>query len=138
MGQKTHQAVAIQLTAVKQRRNNKSYQDKTLESAKITIPIGTSQSGRIDCRHIANQLVVVKKSVDITKHTLLSSAYEHEQRDSANKTIVIVTDKLVSAINCPIEDGIVPLSWLLLRYLLISQSTHCCYQDTNTNRETAR
>ena len=122
----------------------------------ITIPIETNQRGRIDCRHIATQLVVVEASVDLTKqmllsaheheyrdsaqrgncnrhsqvlqrsqlsdrgrdratqlveleasvhytkHTLLSSAQEHEQKDSANETIVIVTDKLVSAVNCPI------------------------------------
>ena len=55
---------------------------------------------------------------------MLLSAHEHEQRDSANETIVIVTDKYWSAVNCPIKDGIVPVSWLLLRALLNSQSTH--------------
>ena len=64
-------------------------------------------------RDRANQLVALEQSVYFTKHTLLLSAHEHEQRDSANETIVIVTDKLVSAVNCPIEDGIVPISWLL-------------------------
>ena len=73
-------------------------------------------------RDRANQLVVVKKSVDFTKHTLLSSAYEHEQRDSANETIVIVTDKNWSAVNCPIKVEIVPVNWLLSRALLISQT----------------
>ena len=62
-----------------------------------------SDKGR-DC---AIQLVVAEVSVDFTKHTLLSSAYKHEQRDS---TIVIVTDKNWTAVNCPIEDGIVPFS----------------------------
>ena len=78
---------------------------------KITIPKGTIQSGRIDCRHIANQLVVVEISVDFTKHALLLSSHEHEQRDKTNEIIVIVTDKAVSAVNCPIKDGIVPFSW---------------------------
>ena len=52
------------------------------------------------------------ESVDFTKHTLLLS-HEHEQRDSANETIVIVTDKYWSAVNCPIKDDIVPISELL-------------------------
>ena len=55
------------------------------------------------------QLVVVEVSVDFTKHTLLSSAHEHEQKDR----IVIDTHKICSAVNCFIEDGIVPFSWLL-------------------------
>ena len=63
-------------------------------------------------RDRAIQLVVAKASVDFTKHTLLLS-HEHEQRDSANERIVIVTDKLLSVVNCPINDEIVPLSWLL-------------------------
>ena len=61
----------------------------------------------------AIQLVVVEVSVDFTRHTLLSSANEYEQSKSANEIIVIVTYKLVSAVNCPIKDGIVPLSELL-------------------------
>ena len=44
-------------------------------------------------RDRAIQLVDMKVSVDITKHTLLPSAHEHGQRDSANETIEIVTDK---------------------------------------------
>ena len=64
-------------------------------------------------RNRANQLVDLKASVDFTKHTLLSSAHEHEQRDSANETIAIVTDKYWSAVNCPINVEIVPFSWLL-------------------------
>ena len=63
-------------------------------------------------RDRAIQLVVKEVSVDFTKHTLLSSAHEHEQRDSANETIVIVTDNCVSAVNCPIEVEIVPVSRL--------------------------
>ena len=80
----------------------------------------------------------MEDSVDFTNHTLLLLARKHEQRDSANETIVIVTHKTWSAVNCPIEDGIVPISWLSLRYLSISQSTHCCHQHTNGNRETAQ
>ena len=34
-------------------------------------------------RDRANQLVVVDGSVDFTKHTLLFSVHEHEQKDSA-------------------------------------------------------
>ena len=64
-------------------------------------------------RNRAIQLVGVKVSVDLTKHKLLSSAHEREQRDSAHETIAIVTDNCWSAVNCPIEVGIVPLSWLL-------------------------
>ena len=60
----------------------------------------------------ASQLVVVEVSDDFTKHTLLSSAHKCEHRDCANERIVIVTDKLWSAVNCPIKDGIVPVSWL--------------------------
>ena len=77
-------------------------------------------------RDRASQLVVGEISVDFTKHTLLSSA--------PNERIVIVTDKYCSAVNRPIKVGIVPLSWLSLRYLSISQSTHSCYQHTNTNK----
>ena len=89
-------------------------------------------------RERATQLVAAEVSVDVTKQTLLLSAHEHKQRDSANKTIEIVTDKYCSAVNCPIKDVIAPFSWLLLRYLSIKQSTHCCYQNTNTNKETAQ
>ena len=64
-------------------------------------------------RNRAIQLVVVEVSVDFTKHTMLLSAHEREQRDSANESIVIVTYKVWSAVNCPIKDGIVPVSWLL-------------------------
>ena len=71
-------------------------------------------------RDRATQLVVVEPSVDFTKNTLLLLALEYEQRDSANKTIVIVTDKYCSAVNCPINVVIVPLSWLLWMYLSIS------------------
>ena len=72
-------------------------------------------------RDRATQLVVVCVSVDFTKRNLLSSAreHEHEQRDSPNEEIAIVTDKNWSAVNCPIKDGIVPFSWLLLMYLSI-------------------
>ena len=56
------------------------------------------------------QLVGAEVSVDFTKHTLLSSAQEYEQRDSTNETIVIVTDKYWSAVNCPIKVDIVPFS----------------------------
>ena len=58
----------------------------------------------------ANQLVAVELSVDFTK---LSSEHEHEQRDSANERIVIVTDNCRSAVNSPINVGIVPFSWLI-------------------------
>ena len=88
-------------------------------------------------RDRATQLVIVEVSVDFKKRTLLLSTREHEQRKSANETIVIVTDNSVSAVNCPIEDGIVPLSWLALRVLSISKITHYCNQHTKTNRETA-
>ena len=47
----------------------------------------------------AIKLVEAEVSVDFTKHTLLSSAHEHEHRDMTNETTVIVTDKLVSAVN---------------------------------------
>ena len=59
-------------------------------------------------RDRANQLVAVEVSVDFIKHTLMSSA--HEQKDGANDRIVIVTDKLASAVNCPIKVVIVPFS----------------------------
>ena len=64
-------------------------------------------------RDRAIQLVDGELSVDFTKHTSVFSAQEHEQKDSAKERIVIVTDKLVSAVNCPIEVGIVPISLLL-------------------------
>ena len=63
-------------------------------------------------RDRATQRVVEEASVDFTKHTLLSSAHEHKQRDRANET-ALITDKLVSAVNCPIEVVIVPFSRLL-------------------------
>ena len=89
-------------------------------------------------RDRATQLVVGEVSVDFTKHTMLASAHKHEQRDSANDRIVIVTYKPESAVNCPIKVAIVPFSWIFWMFLMISQSTHCCYQNTNTNRETAQ
>ena len=57
----------------------------------------------------ATQLVVVEVSVDLTKHTF---CYQHTNtnRETTNKIIVIVTDKLVSAVNCPIKFEIVPFS----------------------------
>ena len=61
-------------------------------------------------RNRANQLVEAELSVDFTKHTLLSSAHKHKQRDSANERIVIVTDNNWSAVNCPINVEIVPFS----------------------------
>ena len=64
-------------------------------------------------RDRAIQLVAFDVSNDFTKHTLLLSEHEHEQRDCANETIVIVTHKLWSLVNCPINDEIVPLSELL-------------------------
>ena len=85
-------------------------------------------------RDRATQLVIVESSVDFTKHTLLSSAQEHEQIDSANETTEIVAHKLWSAVNCPTKVAIVPLSWLLLKYLSISQSSHRC-QHTNRQRK---
>ena len=45
-------------------------------------------------RDRANQLDGAKASVDFTKHTLLASAHEHKQRDSANERIVIVTTSI--------------------------------------------
>ena len=89
-------------------------------------------------RDRAIQLVVLEVSDDFTKHTLLSSTHEHEQKDSSNETRVIVTHNSLSAVNCPIKVEIVPFNWLLKRYLLISQSTHCCNQHTNTNRQRKR
>ena len=71
-----------------------------------------------------------------TKHTLLLSSHTNTNKER-NETIVIVTDKIWSAVNCPIKVEIVPFSWLPLRVLLISQSTHCCHQHTNTNRDSA-
>ena len=68
-------------------------------------------------RDRASQLVDVEVSVDFTKHTLLSSAHKCEHRDCANERIVIVTDKLLSAVDCPIKVGITPLSRLLLSFL---------------------
>ena len=44
-------------------------------------------------RYRAIQLIVDEASVDFAKHTLMSSAHEHEQRDSTNEKIEIVTDK---------------------------------------------
>ena len=61
-------------------------------------------------RDRAVKLVALELSVDFRKHTLLSSAHEHVQIDSANEAIVIVTDNCVSAVNCPIKDGIVASS----------------------------
>ena len=64
-------------------------------------------------RNRANQLVAAETSVEFTKHTMLLLAYKHEQERQRKERIVIVTDKLVSAVNCPIKVVIVPLSWLL-------------------------
>ena len=63
-------------------------------------------------RNRASQLVELDVSVEFTKHTLLLSAHKHEQIDSTNETIVIVTHKNWSAVNCQIKVEIVPVSWL--------------------------
>ena len=73
-------------------------------------------------------------SVDFTKHKLLSSTSDHEQRDSTNERIAIVTDNCESAVNCPIDVGIVPISWFLPRYLSISQ-THTDVISTRIRTE---
>ena len=88
-------------------------------------------------RDRATQLVKDEQSVEFTKHTLLLSSHEHEQRDSADERIAIVTDKYWSAVNCAIKVGIVPFSSALFTDLSISQITNCC-QQKNTNRETAQ
>ena len=88
-------------------------------------------------RDRANQLVVVEVSVDFTWHTLLSSVHEHEQRDSANERIVIVTDKLMSAVNCPIEVGIVPVSWFSERYLSIHKTHNALISYEHEQRDSA-
>ena len=85
----------------------------------------------------AIKLVEAEVSVDFTKHTLLSSAHEHEQRDSAKERIAIVTDKYWSAVNCPIKVVIVPLSWLLKSHLLISQA-HTAVINTRIQTERKR
>ena len=89
-------------------------------------------------RDRATQLVVGEVSVDFTKHTMLASAHKHEQRDSANDRIVIVTYKPESAVNCPIKVAIVPFSWLLLRFLSISQNAHTAVISTRTRTERQR
>ena len=61
-------------------------------------------------RDRAVQLVGADISVDFIKHTLLLSASEYKQRDSAKERIFIDTHKVCSAVNCPIDDGIVPIS----------------------------
>ena len=89
-------------------------------------------------RNRATQLVVAEASDDFTKHTLLLSEQEHEQIDSANETIGIDADKLVSAVNCPIKDEIVPFSWLEPRFLLISQAHTDVISTRSSNRDTAQ
>ena len=59
-------------------------------------------------RDRATQLVAAEASVYTS--TLLLSAQEYDQRHSANEIIVIVTDKIWSAVNCPIKVEIVPFS----------------------------
>ena len=89
-------------------------------------------------RYRARQLVGADVSVD-SQSTHCCYQHKNTNRETAQKeTIVIVTDKLVSAVNCPIKVEIVPFSWSLKRFLLISQSTHCHHQPMNTNRETAQ
>ena len=87
-------------------------------------------------RNRAIQLVGVKVSVDFTKHTRLSSAYE--QRDSANETILIVTHKIWSAVNCPIKDGIVPIRWLIERNLSIHKAHTALLAHEREHRETVQ
>ena len=83
---------------------------------------------------------IVPISLLLERYLLISQStnccYQHTNtnRETAQTRELIVTDKLVSAVNCPIKVAIVPYSWLLYRFLLISQSTHCCHQHTNTNR----
>ena len=74
----------------------------------------------------------------ISQSTYCCHHQTNTNRDSANETIVIIADNLVSAVNCPIKVAIVPLSELFCRYLSISQRTHCCHQHTNTYRERQR
>ena len=137
----THQAVAKQLTAVIQRRNNnKSYQEKRFDSAKNKqYQLERVQAAALIAGTLPlSWLLKSHLSISQSTHCCFQHMHEHEQRDSTNETIVIVTDNCRSVVNCPIGDGIVPVSWLLLRFLSISQSAHCCYQHTNTNRETVQ
>ena len=86
-------------------------------------------------RDRATQLVDVEITVDFIQHTL--SAHEHGQRDSAHETIVIVTDKYWSAVNCPIKVEIVPFSWLSARFLLIHKA-HTAVISTRIRTERQR
>ena len=88
-------------------------------------------------RDYAIQLVGIEESIDFTKHALPSSAHEHEQKDSANERIVIVTDNSLSAVNCPIKVEIVPLSWFPLRALLI-YNAYTAVSRTRTERQRKR
>ena len=74
----------------------------------------------------------------ISQSTHCFFQHKNTNRETNAERTVIVTHKYWSAVNCPIEDGIVPFSWLMSRRLLLSQSKHCCNQHTNTNRETAQ
>ena len=51
--------------------------------------------------------------LSISQSTRCRHQHKNTNRESANDRIVIVTDKLVSAVNCPTKDAIVPLSELL-------------------------
>ena len=57
------------------------------------------------------------------------------KRDTAN--VVIVTHKIWSAVNCPIEVEIVPISWLSEKYLSIHK-THTAVISTQTRTKRQR
>ena len=86
-------------------------------------------------RDRAIKLVVVEASVDFTKHTLLLSAHEHDQERQRKQDNCNRPDKVVSAVNCPIEVGIVPFSWLLSKRLLNSHSTNTAVISTRPRTE---
>ena len=106
-------------------RKNKQYQVIRIKADALiagTLPFSRLLLRRLMVSHTANTAVISKRT---------------RTKRQRNETIVIVTDKLVSAVNCPIEDGIAPFSWLTPRFLSISQSTRCRHQHKNTNRESA-
>ena len=86
-------------------------------------------------RDRAIQLVAFEASVDFTKRIQLSSADEHEQRDRTNETILIVTHNPMSAVIRPMEVGIVPLSWLLSKYLFHKAHTAVISTRMRTERQ---
>ena len=118
---------------IQRRNNNKSYQGKSFDKAKNKlyqrVKAGALIAGTLPLSRLSRRFLSISQS------THCCHQHTNTNRDNANETIVIVTDKIWSAVNCPIKVGIVPISWLLKSCLSISQSTMLSHKHEQSQRK---